>query len=369
MLLNDRIVHLWGSTAGDEVHGDPELVIVPSYWGNHRFDLLGRPAVSVSEALLELGEPARSVSFLVEVEAGRVCISRLDFAERTVAGTLLHHDGRPSDVVLGYLEETGDDPDDCEFIVAAGLKDPMIADLWRRGLLAYPVPVHLLGKGMSGAAPVMEQIVEPVEDALGIDAIRARMRGAEPEPRSRTSALTAAAAVAVLAAVGAVTWQISQRAGQEEEPVVVAEEKTVIPESPGPELTERAGEGFALTMPSTWDVVPEAVEGMLVLHDGGTMRVLATVGERVQGLNLEAVQVGLTEIAETNPEIGYIRTEQHDGDGFIVHEERPEDGSVVIWHHRMENDRQLSVGCQYRGPIVPQVRPQCTEAVVSMRLT
>ena len=77
----------------------------------------------------------------------------------------------------------------------------------------------------------------------------------------------------------------------------------------------------------------------------------------------------MTEIAEANPEIGYIRTEQHDGNGFIVHEERPEDGSVVIWHHRMENDRQLSVGCQYRGPIVPQVRPQCTEAVVSMRLT
>lgn len=405
---NDRILHLWGPAAVDVFDGSgtgtrapgghdrpaqsmPDLVIVPSYWGTRRMETVadgmgpGTGVITLSEALLRLEEPARPVSVLVEVEKGdrqRVCVSQLDFVEQAVfEASLVSLDGfvRASDRVLRYVDEAGIPADDVEFIVAADPADQTIAELWRRGLLAYPVPTPLLGQEWEtfqgpepGSGPGAVSDARD-DDLLDIDGIRARMT--KTSGSRKPNFLTVGAAASVAAAVGAVAWLGFSRVefvdAEEPEHETSTSDATSspIPMHTEPEMMERVGDGFVVTMPMDWEIVPDAVPGMLVLHDGGRMRVLATTAEqRVQGLDLEAVEGGLAELALDNPEIGQIRREQHDGDGYVVHEERPGDDSVVVWHHRVQSDRQLSVGCQYRGQDLPQVRPLCTGAVTSMRL-
>ena len=44
---------------------------------------------------------------------------------------------------------------------------------------------------------------------------------------------------------------------------------------------------------------------------------------------------------------------------------RPPDGSVVLWQHKLVDGWQVSVGCQFRGATIPQVRPVCGRALRS----
>ncbi|WJY99047.1 hypothetical protein CHAN_02080 [Corynebacterium hansenii] len=436
-----RVLHAWGPAArgpeGDAATIDgfdaaPDVVITPSYWGGRRRELFAEELVrrgfdprigDVATELMGLERPAVGHSFLVEVEPGRICVSRLDFDSgladsrlsfrggdaieiiRDVAAELLGAAGDAvGDVGGGHAVGIGDaagiddvlDRSDAEFIVAAD-DDRLLSDMRRRGWLAFPVPVELLGArrhgsdGDSGDGRVVDgpPAVEDVPDGLDIAALRRRARDlsrAPRRPRHRllpVPSLAAAALACVIAAVAIVlivdgpvgaAWRdetVVAAAAEEPDgaarPAPEAEPAPTDPAAPKagtkPPVRELAGKGVRVEMPEGWRIDAAAGADALVLVDGGTMRVLVSAGRLPAGTDVDALAAGLAEHAEGTPGMDAVRREVLEGLDVVVHEERPADGSVVLWQHRVVDGWQISVGCQFRGATIPQVRPICGEAV------
>ena len=134
------------------------------------------------------------------------------------------------------------------------------------------------------------------------------------------------------------------------------------PEARGIELV---GNGVRVELPAGWRVDERATAEALVLVDGGTMRVLVSAGEVPWGMDADGIVAGLTAHAAGDPAMDGVRREVIDGLDVVVHEERPPDGSVVLWQHKLVDGWQVSVGCQFRGATIPQVRPVCGRALRS----
>ena len=165
------VLHAWGPSAHgpekdaeliDGLGAAPDAVITPSYWGGRRRELFAEELVrrgfdprigDLATELMGLERPAVEHSFLVEVEDGRICVSRLDFDAGLADSRLSFRGGDALEIIRDVagelLADAGGaervlDTGDVEFIVAAA-DDRLVADMRRRGWLAFPVPVELLG--------------------------------------------------------------------------------------------------------------------------------------------------------------------------------------------------------------------------------
>lgn len=456
------VLHAWGPAAGgpegdgsliDGFGADPDVVITPSHWGGRRRELFAGELVrrgadprigDLATELMGLERPAVDHSILVEVEAGRICVSRLDFDAGLADGRLSFRGGDALEIIRDVVAELlADavgvdqvlDAGDIEFIVASG-DDRLVSDMRRRGWLAFPVPVELLGTAMrddgadviAGRRQAGENRAEPaaVEDewrdgpdraersgeaaaaeaevtsgGLDVAALRRRARAKEDarrRPRRGRHAVPAVAvgAVACLVAVAAIILIVDGPVGgalQDEAMVAAAADgggaagpggaedarhpepedsaegpgsghdgnDPAEPEAPATHALE--GKGVRVELPTGWRVDERASSDALVLVDGGTMRVLVSAGEVAWGMDADGLAAGLTSHAAGDPAMDRVRREVVDGIDVVVHEERPGDGSVVLWQHRLVDGWQVSVGCQFRGATIPQVRPVCGQAL------
>lgn len=472
------VLHAWGPAAcgpeGDAALIDgfgavPQVVITPSYWGGRRRELFAGELVrrgadprigDLATELMGLERPAVGHSFLVEVESGRICVSRLDFDAGLADGRLSFRGGDALEIIRDLVAELladadggdgadgGDripDDDDVEFIVAAG-DDRLIADMRRRGWLAFPVPVELLGGAVARAdagaaadrrhalhsdverAGAEPAVVEPsgIDEGrrggpdrelrhgtsgaaeaeagpggLDIAALRRRARAQESarrRPRSRLHAVPAvavgavaclvAAAVIVLILDGPVGGALQDEAmvaaaadaGEDPARGEAADSGDVGPDNPPtrpgsgggstvPDGSEVAaahqleGKGVRVELPDRWRIDERATADALVLVDGGPMRILVTAGEVAWGMDADGLAAGLTAHAAGDPTMDRVRRDVIEGLDVVVHEERPDAGSVVLWQHRLVDGWQVSVGCQFRGATIPQLRPVCGQAL------
>ncbi|OFU54389.1 type VII secretion-associated protein [Corynebacterium sp. HMSC11E11] len=477
------VLHAWGPAAcgpeGDAALIDgfgavPQVVITPSYWGGRRRELFAGELVrrgadprigDLATELMGLERPAVGHSFLVEVEPGRICVSRLDFDAGLADGRLSFRGGDALEIIRDLVAELLADADgadgadggdrvpddgDVEFIVASG-DDRLIADMRRRGWLAFPVPVELLGGALSradagaaagrrhalhsdveragaepaGAEPAVVEpsgteeerrdgpdrelrhgtsgAMEPEARSGGLDiaALRRRARAQESarrRPRSRLHAAPAvavgavaclvAAAVIVLILDGPVGGALQDEAmvaaaadaGGGRGPDGVVDSGDSGPDNPparpgsgggstvpdGPEVAaahELEGKGVRVELPDRWRIDERATADALVLVDGGPMRILVTAGEVAWGMDADGLAAGLTAHAAGDPTMDRVRREAIEGLDVVVHEERPDAGSVVLWQHRLVDGWQVSVGCQFRGATIPQLRPVCGQAL------
>lgn len=451
-----RILHLWGSASGGPesdadaiaafaaAHsgGGPAVVVTPSYWGGRRRELLAAellrrgfdPRITdIATELMGAEPPTADASVLVEVEAGRVCVSVLDFDSGLAESRITHRCGDATAIIeetaAQLIPEPGDE-DTVEYIVADD--ERLVADMRRRGWLAFPVPIRDLGAHVLPPAQKPSEEVRPVadevrRDAVGDDAATTSRAGASEgrvdvdiaglrrraremadvrggPPHRGLAALTGAVAlvIAVIAVVVIVDgpvgrlWrdhangsgfsaqgadQIADGAidGAVDEmvdgvaPAGVtghadrAGERPSPPSTPGrsgsggSEVLE--GHGLRAVMPDGWTVDDTAGADALVLVDGGPMRVLISAGPVDPGLGTEGLAAGLAAHAEANPTMDRVRAEVIEDLDVVVVEERPGDGSVVLWQHRIAGAWQVSVGCQFRGATIPQVRPVCGRAL------
>lgn len=317
-------------------------------------------------------------------------------------------------------------PPEVEFIVAAAPGHPLTADLRRRGHLVYPVPAELLGTSevrLPAAAvmapPIVRDDASPpgppdsadAGDAVGagdagdaggvvppgdgpgdpgfdIDELRGRARalaGTRPRvsPWLPVGALAAGAVVAAVAvvlrfpgpddatraALDAAPAEAGTRAAAGEPALSTpASEPWDLPDPDAPEPVHRlAAAGASVELPRTWWLDDGAPPGALAAVDGGPMRILVVSGPASPGLDAAALAEGLAAGVAGDPALGSVEEAEVAGIDVVTHEERPGDGTVVLWHHRVIGDRQVSVGCQFRAPAVPHVRPTCDAAVRTVR--
>ncbi|QGS34821.1 type VII secretion-associated protein [Corynebacterium xerosis] len=490
-----RVLHAWGQAACgpdgdagliDGFGASPDVVVTPSYWGGRRRELHSGELVrrgfdprigDLATELMGLERPTVGHSFLIEVEVGRICVSRLDFDSGLADSRLSFRGGDATEVigdVVGALlsdaavGEAGAaapwvagtmpgpvDFDDVEFIVADE-DDRLVADMRRRGWLAFPVPVHALGvagagggRGAGAADPEFDAARWPGEDrdkrrdegwdegrdeerahgsgdveagagagraeeragdGLDVAALRRKARSIAHRPRGRGLAKSApalAAALVVGVAVAAIVLIVDGPVGEawrEEaelaaavdgreavdgppggpglptedparshvDPVAPGAPDTsaapvapVAPKDDGPAARELVGEGVRVELPERWRIDDGAASasGSLVVVDGGPMRILVTAGAVPAEMGADGLVAGLTAHAAAEPSMDRVRREVIDGLEVVIHEERPGDGSVVLWQHRLVDGWQVSVGCQFRGATIPQVRPVCGQAL------
>ncbi|APT90028.1 hypothetical protein CSPHI_01840 [Corynebacterium sphenisci DSM 44792] len=430
------VLHCWGPEAGPPEgdaariaaflagHGAPELVIVPSYWGARRRELLARRLLDagadprlcpLAEALTGLEPPLSPRSVLVEVERDRLCLVELDYPGRGGDCRLLHRDGAVVDVVLdavgvdvsrpgaGPAEADAAGESALEFIIAAEPGHRLVEDLRRRGAVTFTVPVPLLAEGArrTGPTPPPGEAPEPAGpgvpgepapadpgdpgavaeadpgeaadpgDELGIARLRARVRRGRAVGRSRRAALARVvppalaglAAAALIAAAVALAPEATPPQPDARAPAGTAAPARPAPPAAEPAPVRLAGAGVAVTLPAGWREVPGAVPGLLVAHDGGPMRILLTAGGVAADLDPAGLAEALRARAAADPALGRVRLDGAGPAARVVLEERPGDGTVVLWRHRLVDGVQLSVGCQFRGGTVPQIRPVCEAAV------
>ncbi|MFD5869241.1 type VII secretion-associated protein [Corynebacterium sp. NPDC060344] len=485
------VLHAWGPAAcapeGDAALIDgagaaPDVVITPSNWGGRRRELFAQELVrrgfdprigDLATELMGLERPSVAHSILVEVEAGRICVSRLVFDAGLADSRLSFRGGDALEIIREVAAELlagADvvdevlDTSDVEFIVASG-SDHLVADMRRRGWLAFPVPMELVGTASrddasahplrpgadrdvvsrqsasgrpvaggagserpgSGRAVADDAPQEAGADGglaawgladggLDVAALRRRARAREntrrrPSHPAQVMASVAGAVVACVLAVTAIALIVDGPVGTawRDDAVLAAaagdgsggpnggepDPGDAAGSGPGdgphagthseagadpgadadagahggpdtrtePKSAELAGKGVRVELPDGWRIDDRAAADGLVLVDGGPMRILVSAGEVAWGMDAEGIVAGLTAHAAGDPTMDRVRRETIEGLDVVVHEERPDDGSVVLWQHRLIDGWQVSVGCQFRGATIPQVRPVCGQAL------
>ncbi|MBV7294690.1 type VII secretion-associated protein [Corynebacterium sp. TAE3-ERU12] len=397
------VLHYWGPHTSDP-DGDDEaiaralrscgavrVVITPSYWGRHRTELLQAalhehidadevPCVPLAEALSRLEAPIAKRSVLAEVEPHRICITELDYDGGTNQSTLLHHTGRPADIIRQFVDDA-----DAEYIIAG---PPQVVDeLRRRNLLVYAVPTDVLADAVGCVNEIATIAEEDLEDDLQpadpdehIDQLRRRAENAGKHQTERGDTTIAVAAtvgaVVVVAAIGvwAVLSGVPDRAidaavaEAAPEPTTSASTFTTQKPTPVPPRTvELRGAGAVITMPKGWDVVPGAIDAMLVVHDGGDMRIAVSVADIEPDVDLDVLRSELSRRADSDPEVSAVRAATVTGMPMVLYDQRPGDDTVVLWHNHISDGVQVSVGCQVRGAVRPEQRTVCAEAARSAR--
>lgn len=301
-----------------------------------------------------------------------------------------------------------------EFIIAGGagyldVVDDVVAGLRRRGHLVYPVPVGELGRvtepppeaypplamppvglpasgdgAPSPGLPAGGRVRGAVDEPLDIGALRTRAKAglaASESNRLRAPAGVLAGAMVVAAALivvvmvtsggqrpgvvggegaGADAVAAAAAGGAGGDGAGAADEAAREPDPPGHVLRHN---GIQVTLPMGWRLDDTARPDVLVAVDGGPMRILVTAATVAEGMTLDVLEDGLVARVAGDPTADRVRRDVIDGLEVVVHEERPGDGSVVLWQHRIVGASQLSVGCQWRDATIPQLRPVCGRAL------
>lgn len=383
--------------------------------------------LTLADAVVELDEATVSHSVLVEVEETRVCVTRLSGGH--IASRMTHlvgandsaplvetvialayqltmypdvPQGIPDDVEVsggrGITEYPPRWQEDIEFIVGEvppGLANPrraLLVDRLRdRGFLVFDCPASRLGECVNpawlksiGDAEAGE--VEQLED----------LAGRHPAARGEASAVSNQSTVVSVAAVGLLTvvvlivgiaaWLISGGIGRENEgrqkqretshaqapPVTTPPVTTPPPTSkPVPDsapVVMLANAGVEARFPGGWELDSASPFDRLIAVDGGDMRVLVLANPLSQDMALEHLAAALSSSVAGDETKSAPERRQVLGTDVVVLEERlPSGNSIVLWHHKVMDGTQVSVGCQFRGRTIAPVRPVCDQAVVSAR--
>lgn len=377
----------------------------------------------IATRLLAAEPPVAAHTILVEPEPGRICVSRLDFGagagveaganDIATSSRLTHRTGDRLAIIADLTDElladagaSDDAGRDAEYIVAGD--DGIVAGLRRRGHLVFPVPEPELRR-IDADSPAesrgVADIGSPVGESGGFADEDASMGGANPaaapaidvaELRRRArdageasaskklrapvgvaaGALLITAFVAIAAILGSGPAGPRDGAGDANGIAAAgiaepgpAEEHTDGPAG-GPtdaatDGTELRDNGIQVTLPTGWEIDAAARPDGLVAVNGGRMRILAIATAVPEGTPLETLAASIGALAAADPTADRVRRELIEGIDVVTHEERPGDGTVVLWQHRIVGPWQLSVGCQWRDPTIPQHRPICGQALRS----
>lgn len=382
--------------------------------------------LTLADAVVELDEATVSHSVLVEVEETRVCVTRL--SGNRIDSRLTHligaNDGAPlvetvialayqltmyPDVPLGMpddVEVTGgrgitEYPPrwqaDIEFIVGEvppGLVKPrraLLADRLRdRGFLVFDCPATRLGERVNRVG------VEEIGDAGPGEDEQLEVCAGPSENRSVTSSVSDQSAFASVAAISVLTvvvliigiaaWLISDGLVKENEerqnqhemshaqpPSVTTSPVTTPPPASKPvpdsaPTVTLANAGVEVRFPGSWELDPASPLDRMTAVDGGDMRVLALANPLSQDMTLEHIAAALSSSAAADEtKSAPARRQVLDTDVVVVEERLPSGNSIVLWHHKVVDGTQISVGCQFRGKTIAPERPVCDQAVVSAR--
>lgn len=383
--------------------------------------------LTLADAVVELDEATVPHSVLVEVEETRVCVTRLSGGH--IASRMTHlvgaddsaplvetvialayqltmypdaPQGIPDDVEVsggrGITEYPPRWQADIEFIVGEvppGLAKPrraLLADRLRdRGFLVFDCPASRLGECVNpallkciGDADPGE--VEPLEDFAG----RRHAASAEVSSASNQSTVVSVAAVGLLTVVvlivGIAAWLISggivsENEGRQKQretshaqaPPVTTSPVTTPPSTSKPvpdsaPVVTLTNAGVEARFPGGWELDSASPLDRLIAVDGGDMRVLVLASPLSQNMTLEHLAAALSSsVAGDETKSAPERRQVLGTDVVVVEERLPSGNSIVLWHHKVMDGTQVSVGCQFRGRTIAPVRPICDQAVVSAR--
>nr|WP_240393844.1 type VII secretion-associated protein [Corynebacterium lactis] len=373
----------------------------------------------MAEAVADLEQPSVPHSVVVEVEEDRVCVTRTTgpYPVSRLAHTVGARDAAAlveTVIALAYQltaepDNPGGTPDvvevnggrgiteypqrwqqSVEFIVGetppgmpSPKRQPLVDRLRSRGFLTFEVPAGILGEAPSD---------EPFDPLTPVDA-PGTLDLTEDSDADRPTGTTSSATRS-LVAIGALTVGVfflvvlAMVLPEGSKPVLttaagpnterVAPSGAQVPSasasesSPMPVVANGASElesaGIAVSMPPGWRLDETSPLDRLIAIDGGSMRVVAVAYPLADGAVLEHIVAGLTSHATVNATMSVpVRVTMYDTEMVTV-EERPHSGqSVVLWHHKIIDGIQVSVGCQFRGSKIPLQRPACDSAVRSAK--
>ena len=383
--------------------------------------------LTLADAVVELDEATVSHSVLVEVEETRVCVTRL--SGNHIASRMTHlvgandsaplvetvialayqltmypdaPQGIPDDVEVsggrGITEYPPRWQEDIEFIVGEvppGLANPrraLLVDRLRdRGFLVFDCPASRLGECVNpawlksiGDAGIGE--VEQSEDFAG----RRPAARAEASSTSNQSTVVSVVAVGLLTVVvlivGIAAWLISggivsENEGRQKQretshaqaPPVTTPPVTTPPPTSKPvpgsaPVVKLTNAGVEARFPGGWELDSASPLDRLIAVDGGDMRVLVLASPLSQDMALEHLAAALSSsVAGDETKSAPERRQVLGTDVVVVEERLPSGNSIVLWHHKVMDGTQVSVGCQFRGRTIAPIRPVCDQAVVSAR--
>lgn len=320
--------------------------------------------------------------------------------------------GMPDDVEVtggrGITEYPPRWQEEIEFIVAEvppGLAQPrraLLADRLRdRGFLVFDCPATWLGER---AHPIgVEDLGGEATAEEGFGSSLGSRPGSKSESdRSGVVSLTALGVLTVVVLiVGISAWLISDGIARENEgkrsqreAKVLAETEAVpeaVPEAepetspsqppsvlsspqkskPAPDAVPTvtlANAGVEARFPDGWELDPTSPLDRMTAVDGGDMRVLALATPLSQEMTLEHLAAALSSVSAGDETKSAPERRQVMGTDLVVMEERlPSGNSVVLWHHKVIDGVQVSVGCQFRGRTIAAARPVCDQAVASAK--
>ncbi|MDO5030074.1 MAG: type VII secretion-associated protein [Corynebacterium sp.] len=420
--------HLWGLSAPDDgevvdIIGPRHLldsmhtVIVPSYWGVPRQQRLALALLDaelnpyllpLADAVLELDAPTVAHSIVVEVEPSRVCVTRVsgespasrmthlvtadDGAALVETVIALAYQltvypeqplGMPDDVEVsggrGITEYPPRWQEDIEFIVAEvppGMTQPrraLLADRLRdRGFLVFDCPADRLAEPAEASA--LTSVHQPPADVEGADtADHVGTAATAGRPSGVVPMLVIATLLLLVVVISVVAWRVSEGTDSDIDDGITTDlprrsSPTMSPPpEPPPEVT-LTGAGVAVTFPGEWQLDPTSPLDRMTAVDGGDMRVLALAYPLTDTTTLDHVVAGLSSDTAADPTKSTPERKHVMGlDVVVVVERLPSGNSVVLWHHKIVDSVQISVGCQFRGSQIPESRPVCDRAVQSAR--
>ncbi|ALA68400.1 type VII secretion-associated protein [Corynebacterium lactis] len=393
-------------------------VVIPSYWALPRQRKLAQKLidqginpviVKLADAVSELEPPSVAHSIIVEVEKERVCVTRTTGPRRV--SRLIHTVGGGEGAALvetviavAYqLTASPDDPsgvpdpvevnggrgvteypkkwvDSVEFIVAETppgypvlRRQPLVDRLRSRGFLSFVVPCESLADSpMPTPTP---RPAEPTPDFGGVPS-----GSEEPSQKAQVAVAIGVLAVSVVVLAGLI-WAIPHMGARDAEgsfPPAPSESRSVHaqpsvasppppkPQDPAPIDVDIEFAGVALSLPGGWQRDDTSPRDRLIAVNGGDMRVVAQSYPLSDGASLEHIVAGLTSHSEVDATMSIPVRSQLYGIDMVTLQERPPSGqSVVLWHHKIIDGVQVSVGCQFRGSDIPRQRPACEKAVQS----
>lgn len=126
--------------------------------------------------------------------------------------------------------------------------------------------------------------------------------------------------------------------------------------------------GVTASFPAGWQLDPTSPLDRMTAVDGDNMRVLALAYPLTTVATLDHIVAGLSSDAAADDTKSTPERRQVMGiDVVVVVERLPSGNSVVLWHHKIVDGTQISVGCQFRGTQIPTERPVCDQVVQSAR--
>ena len=135
-----------------------------------------------------------------------------------------------------------------------------------------------------------------------------------------------------------------------------------------PAAVELSAAGVAVSMRPGWEVAETGPLDRLIVENGGNMRVVVVGYPLHPEADLDHVVAGLSSQVAINATMSVpVRTNLYGLDVVTAQERPPSGRSVVLWHHRIVEGVQISVGCQFRGSTIAPERPDCEQAVKSAR--